>query len=221
MKEIMEFIFRKYGASAILVSIVAAIFVWVLAHFSAEPGTKVSVIWGLAEYTKPNIQNYPSATTSQKESAKEASEVDDKQLMQTSKPASSHKAQIPDTSISENFSNLTVEEITKKINNAPPYQAKNVAQSFVGIKVKWLGWLDDVEIRKDAFGSSKISVKLSTKKNALHSIYFETTIDEHPEFKILEKGSIIAVTGIIERASGPGLNVSIKPIQISTDVPNL
>lgn len=32
----------------------AVVVVWLLAHANAEPGTKVSVFWGLVEYTKPS-----------------------------------------------------------------------------------------------------------------------------------------------------------------------
>lgn len=52
MKEFTESVLNKYGLKAVVVVILAVVVVWFLAHFTAERGTKVSVFWGLVQYTK-------------------------------------------------------------------------------------------------------------------------------------------------------------------------
>lgn len=53
MPDIVAEIFKKYGISAILFAVVFAFLVWGLAHFASASGTEVTVLWGLARYTKP------------------------------------------------------------------------------------------------------------------------------------------------------------------------
>jgi hypothetical protein len=55
MSDIATEIFKKYGLAAILFAVVLALLAWGLAHFAASPGTEVSVLWGLAKYTKPSV----------------------------------------------------------------------------------------------------------------------------------------------------------------------
>jgi hypothetical protein len=111
------------------------------------------------------------------------------------------------------LSNLTVEAIADTINSAPPFQAKTVAQSFSGIRVHWSGFLHGVDPWTNS--RHRIRVQLYTKRQGCHSIYFDTTVSKHPEFKVLEDGTIVSILGIIESASGQGLYVHLKPIQIA------
>ena len=53
MKEIVNAILHKYGLWALSLVI---LFIWGLAHWTASPGTPVSVLWGLVEYTKSTAQ---------------------------------------------------------------------------------------------------------------------------------------------------------------------
>ena len=43
---------KKYGFVA-LASIIAII--WIFAHWTGQPGSKISVLWGMVEYTKNNL----------------------------------------------------------------------------------------------------------------------------------------------------------------------
>lgn len=53
MNEIIDAILHKYGLWALSLAIVI---VWGLAHWTAAPGTPVSVFWGLVTYTKSTTQ---------------------------------------------------------------------------------------------------------------------------------------------------------------------
>lgn len=47
---------RKYGLATISLAVVAiSVIVWFLTHRAAEPGTKVSVLWGFVVYTKSSF----------------------------------------------------------------------------------------------------------------------------------------------------------------------
>lgn len=52
MENLAREIFGRYGLAAILFIVVAAGALWVLAHQLSAPGERVSVLWGLVEYTK-------------------------------------------------------------------------------------------------------------------------------------------------------------------------
>ncbi len=53
MEEILDQLFSSFGTIGLIIAALFAGLVWALAHFSAQPGTAVSVLWGLVSYTKP------------------------------------------------------------------------------------------------------------------------------------------------------------------------
>lgn len=53
MNDVLAEYLKRYGLLAVLAALVFAVAVWGSAHWAAAPGEKVSVLWGLAEYTKP------------------------------------------------------------------------------------------------------------------------------------------------------------------------
>lgn len=57
--DVGQAIFRRFGLWAVAAAVVGATVVWVLAHNAAAPGSPVSVLWGLVEYTKkePSISS--------------------------------------------------------------------------------------------------------------------------------------------------------------------
>ena len=52
MDGVLAEIFKRYGVLAILAAIVMGATIWAVAHLSAAPGTQISLLWGLASYTK-------------------------------------------------------------------------------------------------------------------------------------------------------------------------
>ena len=61
MIEIAKSIFDKYGSKAIISVAFACIMIWLIAHLTAAPGGKVSVLYGLVEYTKKQETQSPIA----------------------------------------------------------------------------------------------------------------------------------------------------------------
>ena len=59
MEDFGSFLVRRYGAAALAISAAAALFIWSLAHWTAAPGTEVSVLWGFVKYTKTDALRSP------------------------------------------------------------------------------------------------------------------------------------------------------------------
>lgn len=70
MDEFLTSLFSRYGVYALVGSALLAFLVWWLAHTNAAPGTRVSVLWGLVEYTK--LSKTDSAAQDDKPSPEEA-----------------------------------------------------------------------------------------------------------------------------------------------------
>lgn len=56
MDNIMTELMRRYGMWVIPALLVAGATVWFVAHYQAEPGDEVSILWGMVEYTKSKSQ---------------------------------------------------------------------------------------------------------------------------------------------------------------------
>lgn len=56
MKELADQVFQTWGWKAVVAIMCAGFAIWVLAHWNSAPGTRVSVLWGLVEYTKRSHQ---------------------------------------------------------------------------------------------------------------------------------------------------------------------
>jgi hypothetical protein len=80
MSDPLSSILKLYGlpaafAAAILAALLA-LCVWGLAHFSAKPGTEVSVLWGLARYTKASDHDTLGRTPRGRSEQLDASQLD-------------------------------------------------------------------------------------------------------------------------------------------------
>jgi hypothetical protein len=52
MDNIVTELLKRYGTWAILALVITGATVWAVAHYQAKPGNKVSILWGMVEYTK-------------------------------------------------------------------------------------------------------------------------------------------------------------------------
>lgn len=131
--------------------------------------------------------------------------------------ASDNKGNISELSVKEqaiNMSRITVEEIVGTINSAPPFQKEEISKKYVGIKVKWIGYLR--EAKEDYQDKDSVRVNLNIDKNKMsgYSFWFTEKVSKFPEIRTLKSMSAIRVTGEIISASGEGLFVDLKPLAI-------
>jgi len=50
-------ILNQYGIKTVLFAVIFAFFVWGLAHWTAAPGSEISILWGFVQYTKNETVN--------------------------------------------------------------------------------------------------------------------------------------------------------------------
>lgn len=63
MDSLVDQLFSSFGGYGILLIVVLALAVWVMGHVSAQPGTSVSILWGLVTYVKaPAHPKNPKST---------------------------------------------------------------------------------------------------------------------------------------------------------------
>lgn len=110
---------------------------------------------------------------------------------------------------------ITVEEIVKSINSAPPLQRQEIEQKYNGILVDWSGFLKTAE--RDWKDNRLVRVNMTVEPDDFlgNSIWFTVDPDVIPEMRILQKGSHIRIIGEIIRASGAGLCVTVRAVEVS------
>lgn len=112
------------------------------------------------------------------------------------------------------ISEITVNEIVEEINSSPPFQKDSVSKRYNGIGVNWFGYLD---VASPSYGDgNKVTVKLRTAENLMDSYYiwFDINLADLPEVQFLKNGAGIRIKGEIIRASGEGLCVTLKPVEV-------
>ncbi len=67
MDNIITELMRRYGIWAILALLVVGTTVWFVAHYQAEPGDELSILWGMVEYTKSKSQTEHKLIHSEKD----------------------------------------------------------------------------------------------------------------------------------------------------------
>lgn len=113
-----------------------------------------------------------------------------------------------------NLSKITVKEIVESINSSPPFQKDKISKQYNGIKVKWIGYLNDAS--EDFCDKESVRVNLLVEPDRIigNSFWFTEKTAKFPEIRSLKKGSTVSVIGEIISASGAGLCVDLKPISI-------
>ncbi|MBE4076687.1 hypothetical protein BTR40_06775 [Vibrio parahaemolyticus] len=108
------------------------------------------------------------------------------------------------------FSSLDVKTIIAQIHDSPPYQRQEIEKSYNGIKLCVSGHLNKVS--EDYRDKNKVRVQLSPYGlGDFHSVYFSILPSEFPEIKILNRNSLIKVSGTIVGTSGEGMYVDLLP----------
>jgi hypothetical protein len=114
--------------------------------------------------------------------------------------------------ITKRISEITVSEIINSINTSAPLMKEEMEKKYNGIRVKWTGYLKNARMN----GQNKVEVNMHVDKNSIigNSIWFSEKIEKIPEIRTLAKESKICVLGDIISASGAGISVTLKPIDI-------
>jgi hypothetical protein len=125
-----------------------------------------------------------------------------------------HSVTKPEDHATFRVSEITVNEIVEEINSSPPFQKESVSKRYNGLGVNWFGYLHTAS---PSYGDdNKVTVKLRTAENLMDSCYiwFDINLADLPEVQFLKNGSGIRIKGEIIRASGEGLCVTLKPVEV-------
>ena len=90
---------------------------------------------------------------------------------------------------------ITYTDIMNALNSAKPLQRDSVADSYLGIYVKW----DTVFWDAYREGSDKIRVSLDLPKEGRGSVYVDIKADDYRELFTMDRGHPIKVTGKIKK----------------------
>ena len=114
----------------------------------------------------------------------------------------------------QKISSITVRQIVDSINNAPPFQKAEMAEKYNGIIVEWTGYLKEASKDFRDKNSAQINLNVERDQNIGFSFWTSVKVKEFPEIKTLPRMSAVRVRGMIESASGGGLCVTLKPINV-------
>lgn len=105
-------ILKKYGTPAVIFAFVLACIIWFFAHIAAAPGGEVSILWGLAKYTKKSEPTVTPEYTKKSESTvtSEYTKPEDKFTVQEASRTESAKAKIHPDPVSLTVIHNTTEE---------------------------------------------------------------------------------------------------------------
>ena len=112
------------------------------------------------------------------------------------------------------ISSITVRQIVDSINNAPPFQKAEMAEKYNGIIVEWTGYLKEASEDFRDKSSAKINLNVERERIIGCSFWTSVKVNDFPEIKTLPRMSAVRVRGVIESASGDGLSVTLKPINV-------
>ncbi len=70
MQDLIALLIKRFGPWVILALILVGVAVWFIAHLNAEPGEKISLFWGMVEYTKGKTQSEPKVEIKSKQEQK-------------------------------------------------------------------------------------------------------------------------------------------------------
>jgi len=108
---------------------------------------------------------------------------------------------------------VSIKELVKNLESVPVYQRKNAEVAYSGQKVVWELNFKSIRDRKE-----NLHVVLSFGPDSYPWVYFQISLDEYPEFKLLHSNNKIIVTATIDSVSGPDVNLkNIEKIEFVTN----
>lgn len=197
MNELGSEILKKYGTTAVVVAVISAFLIWLLAHWAAEPGREVSVLWGFVKYTKSSptstvrdtsVPSQPPSTvrdTSVSSPPQKSKEEDNKQSSSGSLPQSgpfiktgvgkeNRSAILKSLRNDRNLRELTAVESGKKIQELPAGTYFFILSGIVFNPYPGESLLKRVsELRADRFPSNNDYFEMqNTREGELHLIAY-------------------------------------------------
>lgn len=105
------------------------------------------------------------------------------------------------------ISNFDATEIRDKIENSPPFQKKQIAKNYSGIRIKW-----DVSYQMSHDPEENNVRIMSLFEGHYPWVCFNVNLEEYPIFKTAEKDVIFTIIGKIIEYDGGTFEIEIEDI---------
>jgi len=134
-----------------------------------------------------------------KEPSKQIASVQD-----NTTPALSSSQPVPIQLETKTKTHITPTEIMQSLDSLPPFQIKQGAKNFEGLKIEWL-----VELFSISSLEGELFLVTRTPQTMFPLISFHTDIEQYPELKIMKAGELLTVKGEIASITGSS-NINLK-----------
>jgi len=103
--------------------------------------------------------------------------------------------------------NIDAKDVMDQIDNAPPFQKKEIVKNFLGHNIYWeVSYSSVTSIQKN-----RIDV-MARYKGTYPWVYFKANIKDYPFLKIAKKGEPLKIRGEITRIKDGGFEVKVSKI---------
>lgn len=99
-------------------------------------------------------------------------------------------------------------EISKIINESPPFQKNQTASNYKGIRIQW-----EVNLYSVNVINGNIAHVMSLYKNNYPWVNFNVNLESYPIFKIANKDKTFIVTGKIIKTDGATYDIDVETIE--------
>ena len=201
MDSFLSHLSAKYGWRLLVAGSVLVTIVWAITHFASDPGEKVSVLWGMVEYTKGKTTLNRNASSSSSEKNNSLDSPKEKVLNGEIDPITYEEFWRQHVALQGRF--LEQEEFTSKING------------------KIVNWLVKV-FHVGAVGESMLSLAFVPVSKELSSViwpgfntaYFDNKLRD--KLFSLREGDIVRITGLFQTGNTPYGHVEGTDVELVT-----
>ena len=187
----MKALIDRLSVTGFLVVSAVTLLLWWVVNKNSEPGTRVSVLYGLFEYTKPvppSITQEPLLKLMDENPSSKLSEA------APSKSVLSDIENQAETSKKTPIPVHPAEKILVEVKQSRPYVRNTIEEAYMGMEVEWTGWVDDILFNED--NSANIILNVS-KNDSFRVFWVKTDIKSQPSIKRFSVGEKLMVNGVI------------------------
>lgn len=206
-------IVRRYGLWPLLGAIPFALVIWAMCHWFASPGTKVSILWGLAEYTKHSVARSSKDPVVDRTSAGE-------DVVDPKSTTASELAGIDDVSGDSGFDlihqvddgrifvSISPLDLIKELEGLTRFKAQRVVEPYKGKWMRAKASIRNVSQYDD--GEGRVTIAFGDS-----SLWDGTIVVDANEFEKIshaDRGDILVFEGRIEDCSASGIDFDVARI---------
>lgn len=107
-----------------------------------------------------------------------------------------------------NISDFEATRVSEIINQSPPFQKKQTASNYKGIRIKW-----EVNLQNVQEPDGNIARVMTLYKNNYPWVNFSIDLENYPTFKVANLGEKFILTGTIIKTDGATYEIEVETIE--------